>query len=330
MSIDAPQLIHGYLDDSLSEEEQQLLSEWIKSDAQHAQAFAAAVLLHDRLRDECTMLAQGEEQAQPLAASPPRRWLRSFVAVATIACCVLIAAVFLWHGVSSTPTAAAVELDRIIAVNSSPTDRTFSISLEETSFPEERRKAVQTERHRPPKPSIDGALLHVRGPNQFVLQRKVPEGQLFVTGSNGRVSWAVRPDGPVRFSSDLTRFNHDVPGHEQAMPLNNLHDGLEQLHAAYVVQVLPVESLEDDTAVAAEPSRLLVAVKKPGFRGPRRVEITYAAASGQIRQIRFVDMPYGPERLTLSMTLVDERPLGAAYFDHESHHDPLRVVEFEE
>ncbi len=60
------------------------------------------------------------------------------------------------------------------------------------------------------------------------------------------------------------------------------------------------------------------------------MEITYVMSTGQIRQIRFVEMPYGPERLTLRMTLVDERHRGAAYFDHESHHDPMRLVEFEE
>jgi hypothetical protein len=46
--------------------------------------------------------------------------------------------------------------------------------------------------------------------------------------------------------------------------------------------------------------------------------------------MRFVEMPYGPDRLTLRMTLLEERPLGAKFFDHESHHDLSRTVEFEE
>ncbi len=86
----------------------------------------------------------------------------------------------------------------------------------------------------------------------FVLQRKLDNEQQFVTGSNGKVSWAVRPDGAVRVSSDLTRFNRDVPGHEHDMPLSNLHDGLEQLQTAYDVQVLPEE--QPRTRAANQPT----------------------------------------------------------------------------
>lgn len=171
-------------------------------------------------------------------------------------------------------------------------------------------------------------MLHVRGGGQFVLVRKTADGRPFVTGSNGQTSWAVRPDGPVRFSSDLTRFNRDLPGHEHSMPLSNIHEGLERLREAFDVQLLPVES-GDEANIDDEPSRLIVAVKKRGFRGPKRVEVTYSVRSGLIRQMRFVEMPYGPARLTLRMTLVEEQPLGEAFFDHQSHHDADRTVEEE-
>lgn len=114
------------------------------------------------------------------------------------------------------------------------------------------------------------------------------------------------------------------------MPLISIHDGLERLLEAYDVQLLPVESQDDGSNVDDEPSRLIVAVKRKGYRGPRRVEITYSIRSGRIRQIRFAEMPYGPERLTLRMTLVEERSLGEAFFDHQSHHVAERTVEFEE
>ncbi len=331
MNIDTQQLIHGYLDHMLSAEQQELLAQWIRSDSDHAREFAAAVALHDRLRNEWAIPEQSETNVQLFSAPATHRWGRSLFALATTVCLLLLGAILLWQtaGVSSV-SAAMVELDRIIATTSQPIDRTFSLSVEETAYLPSRTQQPAPDHQRPPKPSIDGAVLHVRGPNQFVLQRKVKEGQFFVTGSNGRTSWAVRPDGPVRVSSDLTRFNRDVPGHEHAMPLANLHDGLEQLHKAYDVEVMPVESPDEGTAENAEPSRLLVGVKKRGFRGPKRVEITYLMSTGQIRQMRFVEMPYGPERLTLRVTLLNEQQLGAAYFDHESHHDPLRVVEFEE
>jgi hypothetical protein len=173
---------------------------------------------------------------------------------------------------------------------------------------------------------MEGAMLYVRGGHQFVLSRTTKEGAPFVTGSDGKVSWAVRPRGPVHVSADTARHSRDLPGHEYAMPLNDIQDALEQLRQAYDIQVLPVEEqLQTDW----EASRLLVAVKKRGRPGPSRVEITYSL-SGHIRQIRFVEMPYGPDRLTLRLTLVDQSDLGAAFFDHSTHHDPDRAVEFEE
>jgi hypothetical protein len=74
---------------------------------------------------------------------------------------------------------------------------------------------------------------------------------------------------------------------------------------------------------------VLVAVKKRGHRGPQRVEITYEVETGLIRQMRFVEMPYGPERLTVRLTLEEEVHLGTEFFRHASHHGPERIVEEE-
>ena len=46
------ELISGYLDESLSEADQQELAAWIKADPAHAREFARAVMLHDRLNSE--------------------------------------------------------------------------------------------------------------------------------------------------------------------------------------------------------------------------------------------------------------------------------------
>lgn len=185
------------------------------------------------------------------------------------------------------------------------------------------------EERRPPKPAMDNALLHVRGGHQFVLVRTTATGELFLTGSNGRSSWAIRPDGPVRVSSDRTSFSRDLPGHEQSMALTDTEEALQTLRKAYDIQVLPVETAPDDTS-RSESSRLLVAVKKPGNRGPKRVEITYVVNTGRILQMRFVEMPYGPESLTLRLTLTDESDLGPSFFEHTFHHAPERAVEYEE
>lgn len=334
MTNDPKQLIDGYLDETLSADEHELLNRWLKSSPENAQQLAQVTLLHDRLRSEHLALDAAPEISRralapvldkSTAASALRlsRWATSTAAI--VAAMLLVAV--LWKGFGETSASAAVvELNRIIAANAQPSDRTYQITLEEAVLPQRQRE--RSESSRPPKPPMEGAVLHVRGGGQFVLVRKTVEGRPFVTGSNGQTSWAVRPDGPVRFSSDLTRFNRDLPGHEHSMPLSNIHDGLERLREAFDVQLLPVES-GDEANVDDEPSRLIVAVKKRGFRGPKRVEVTYSVRSGLIRQMRFVEMPYGPERLTLRMTLVEEQSLGDTFFDHQSHHDADRTVEEE-
>ena len=333
MTNDPKQLIDGYLDETLSSDEHELLNLWLKASPANAQQLAQATLLHDRLRSEHLALdAAPEISRRALApvelsrtgASALRlsRWATSAAIVAAM----LLVAV-LWKGFGeSSASAAVVELNRIIAANALPSDRTYQITVEESALPQRlRERSESPELSRPPKPPMEEAVLHVRGDGQFVLVRKTADGRPFVTGSNGRTSWAGRPDGPVRFRSDLTRFNRDLPGHEHSLPLSNIHEGLERLREAFDVQLLPVES-GDEAAADDEPSRLIVAVKKRGIRGPKRVEVTYSVRSGLIRQMRFVEMPYGPERLTLRMTLVEEQSLEADFFDHESHHDAGREV----
>ncbi len=343
MTHDPKQLIDGYLDETLSSDEHELLNRWLKASPENAQQLAQATLLHDRLRSEHLALAAmpGRHGRQTVGDSPDdshslarvatrsSRRIRPLATSAAIVAAMLLVAV-LWKGFGeSSASAAVVELNRIIAANALPSDRIFQITVEESASPQRQRERSESpELSRPPKPPMEGAVLHIRGDGQFVLVRKTADGRPFVTGSNGRTSWAVRPDGPVRFSSDLTRFNRDLPGHEHSLPLSNIHEGLERLRDAFDVQLLPVESA-DDAGADDEPSRLIVAVKKRGVRGPKRVEVTYSMRSGLIRQMRFVEMPYGPERLTLRMTLVEEQPLGNNFFDHQSHHDADRTVEEE-
>lgn len=322
-------LLSGVFDDHVSDEQFATLQDWLLSSPENALRYAHAALLHDRLRDEmvaATEVSRLVPESIP-SGRPNRLTMRPFMLSGAI----FIAAglgVALWFGFSQTPFSAATELNRLISLQRSGSDRTYRIDVEEIAEPRRgARKREPDDGHRPPKPPLDRAVLHVRHGYQFVLIRQTPEGQPFVTGSDGRTSWAVRPDGPVRVSTDLTRFQRDVPGHEHNMPLMNVEEGLSQLKSAYDVELLPVEFSEEP--VSDEDSRLLVGVKKPGFRGPRRVEIAYVVKTGQIRQMRFVDMPYGPQRLTLRMTLLEERDLGEHFFDHTAHHGSDRLVEKE-
>ena len=340
-------LIDGYLDNVLTIEQHEELSAWIRSSPENISAFAAAVMLHDRLRnemmissgrqgvsppcrsagDEATGLSEAENtrraDALPLAGALTRR--RSVIALVSTASLICVAiVVFIKSFVDNPAVAAAGELQRLIELNAHTMDRTYQITVEEAVLPHRGRRGPSPEDGRPPKAPMDGATLYVRDGQQFVLSRVTDAGP-FVTGSNGKVSWAVRPDGPVRYSKDLNRFNRDLPGHEHEMPLVNIHDGLERLRRAYDVQLLPVEDGE-----SSEPAtRLLVAIRHPKERGPRRVEISYEVESGLVRQMRFIGMPYGPESLTLRLTLLSEDLLDERFFDHESHHDANRRVEVE-
>lgn len=328
MTRDPGELVSRYFDDLLTESEHRELQEWLRASPDHAREFARVALLHDRLRGEqsASSLAPLPRSEQPGITRPRLRpWKSLIFSAFVVAACVMM--ILLPTENSRTQAAAAMELKRLIAAQDAPLDRTYRIAVEAAPV-RPRRRPDPRNGNRPPKPPLDDAILHVRKGNQFVLIRNMSEGKQFVTGSNGRTSWAVRPDGPVRVSSDLTRFNRDLPGHEHDIPLFQIGQSLAQLERTYDVRLLPIESAEnaadDDSA-----TRLLVAVKKPGNRGPQRVEITYAVRSGQIRQLRFLDMPYGPDHLTVRLTQEAEQPLGAAYFDHESHHAPDLIVEEE-
>lgn len=329
MTSNPNELLSRYFDDLLSEDEHHDLQVWLRTSTDHAREFARFALLHDRLRGEQLAISllhptlADQPQALPVALRRPRR---SFV-ISIGVVMALVAVLMVLLEIGKTPVAAATELKRLIAAQETELDRTYRIAVEDVPAPQ-RKRQPGVDGNRPPKPPLDGAVLHVRKGNQFVLIRQMSGGRQFVTGSNGRTSWAVRPDGPVRVSTDLTRFNRDLPGHEHDFPLIQIERGLARLQHAYDIQLLPIEN-GDDTAAEELPTRLLVAVKKRGHRGPQRVEITYTVRTGQIRQLRFIEMPYGPEHLTVRLTQVEEHPLGPAFFDHQSHHASDRVVEEE-
>lgn len=334
MTFHPREQIARYLDGELTPPEQLEFERWLNSSPIHLQELARASLLHDRLRDEL----HARQVANALSGDQPARPATSggqgprLMAVLGAVAAVFVGLAVVWLGGRGTPVSAATELNRLIkAQHELGVDRTYRLSVEEVALPEPGQRQ-RPEENRPPKPPLDGAILHVRRRNQFVLIRPMPGGQTFVTGSDGRTSWAIRPDGPVRLSTDLTRFNRDLPGHEHKIPLIDVEHGLEHLRTAYDVQVLPIEEENPESGTQggiSEPTRLLVAVKKRGSRGPKRVEITYSVQTRQIHQIRFVDMPYGPERLTVRLTLVEERNQGPGFFSPGAHHAADRTMEEE-
>ncbi len=335
MTLDSHQLISGYLDEILSPAEHEQLVRWLNECPANAEVFAQSVLLHDRLRNEMTAISAMSPTAEPfsLASNHRKRWSKPFAALMSSAAAATIVFVVLWKGLGELPASAAVaELNRIIAATAQSFDRTLQVTVEAVDHsPRIEKRSPADERRRPPKPPMDGAVLHIRDGRQFVLVRKERDGRSFITGSNGQTSWAIRPDGPVRVSFDLTRFSHDLPGHEHSIPLFNIQEGLEGLLRAYDVKLQAIDRSKDTADMHADVQQMIVAEKKSrSHRGPKRIEITYDVPTGHIQRMRFVEMPYAQEPpLTLVMNLVEERDLGRNFFDHVAHHDPDRVVEFE-
>ena len=333
------ELIDGYLDDFLTAEQQVELSDWIRSDPSHAKAFAHASLLHDRMRNALAVRAElldgPKTLDEPKTESSIRAIERRFPSMSVWSTAASVAVLCLgtgalWFGFGqSTASAAMRELNRIIVNNVASQDRTYAIVVEEVHAPAPRGNRPPTkESLRPPKAPLEEAVLHVRDSNRFVLMRKTIGGLPFITGSNGQQSWAINGKGPVKISEDVHHFDRDLPGHETSIPLANLHEGLEQLRQAYHVQLSSLGP-EEYESQGGEMVRMLVAVKKPKERGPQRVEIAYESKSGRIMHMRFVQMPYGPDRLDLRLSLLNENELPADYFEHTSHHSPDRKVETE-
>lgn len=318
MSASATDLIHGYLDETLTAEQQVELANWIKESPEHSRQFAEAVLLHDRLRAEMLAGAVVENQHAVFAnrSSSERLWVRRVVALSTALCLTLALGLLFWQSVSSPVLAASDELQRIIQASEAALDRTYVVTaLDEDVDSESLPSTV-----RGAKPSVDGALLHVRGPNQYVLMRYFDDGTEFITGSDGTTAWSVPPRGRVRVSSDATRFRGAVPGQQHAIPFIDMRNSLRQLQ----------ESYELDLSLETTPGgwrRMNATRRATATGGPKQVTLWYDAQSGTIHRMLLERLPQargGPRNVLLELT--DERDLGPSYFEHTSHHDTNRKV----
>ena len=369
MSASIDSLIHGYLDETLTAEQQNELANWIKAGPENARRFAEAVLLHDRLRTELLVgafIAEEQEAAHakvqsckdqsdqvrsgrrsneigeksseepelpPLASSRPcvspapdetktasdfgKR--RTLVALSTTLCLFLVLGLIFWQPVSSPALAAAAELQRIIHASETALDRTYVVTaLDDVDVDPE---SLPTGRG--VKPSVDGALLHVRGPNQYVLVRHFPDGTEFITGSNGTTAWSVPPQGRVHVSSDPTRFRGAVPGQQHAIPFIDMRNSLRQLQESYDLDLSP--------ETTPEGWRRMDAIRKASATGgPKQVSIWYDATSGAVHRMLLERLPKGrggPNSVLLELT--DQSRLPDDFFSHESHHASGRRIDHE-
>ncbi|MEZ6043473.1 MAG: hypothetical protein R3C20_23485 [Planctomycetaceae bacterium] len=336
MSASATDLIHGYLDETLNAEQQVELANWIKASPEHARQFAETVLLHDRLRAQ---VLAGEEllvtrsvsegQSAGTATNPSltrrvtygrhSRSLRTVLALSSALCLTLVLGLIFWQSVSSPALAASVELQRIIQASEAALDRTYLV----TALEEEVDSETLPSTVRGAKPSVDGALLHVRGPNQYVLVRYFADGTEFITGSNEKTAWSVPPRGRVRVSSDTTRFRGAVPGQQQAIPFIDMRNSLRQLQESYEIDLSPEKTPEGWR-------RMNATRKASATGGPKQVSIWYDATSGAVHRMLLERLPKGrggPNSVLLELT--DQSRLPDDFFSHESHHASGRRIDHE-
>lgn len=318
MSAREIDLLHGYLDETLTAEQHVELANWIKASPDHARQFSQLALLHDRLRTEM-LVGDVWETRQAVAVNnrlSKHRWSRRIFALSSALCLMLILGGIVWQTVSSPVLAVGVELKRIIQASEAALDRTYMLTALAGRVDSETLPSTD----RGEKPTVDGALLHVRGSNQYVLIRYFADGARFITGCDGQTAWAVPPRGRVRVSRDLMRFRGAIPGQQHAIPFIDMRSSLHQLQESY--------ELELSSEMTPEGWRRMRAIRRtPASGGPKRVTLWYAVPTGTIHRMLLERLPQargGPRDVLLE--LINEGDLGSTYFSHTSHHDKNREV----
>ena len=310
---DIDTLINGYLDDTLSEAEVARLNAWLLDDPENPRRFARETLRHNRLRDLASSMNPAPGLVRSRARVTPfvRRRRVVFAAVAAVGLFFVLA--FFQSGGSRRLAAAEAQLDRLIQAAAGSGDRTYRIKVLEGAESQDRGGGVPKGR---PQPSIDGALLHVRGDGQYILIRQPDTADVFVTGSDGQVAWSVPPDGAVRISPDPRRFRGAMPGEQQGLPFLELGSALSKLKESYELSLEP----------GSKP-QLVARKRSSAFRGPRDVRITFDASSGLILQLQMDGLPRaqgGPRSVVLN--LLNQSDLGPDFYRHDRFHGSDREL----
>ncbi len=254
------------------------------------------------------------------------------VALASLATALAAAFLLMFtFGRHDQASAAMVSLQKIIEVAQQPVDRSYRLFVVEEYRQDRLPRDLRPNSIRRKQEDINGAVLHVRGPNEFVFVRRLLDGRQRVSGCNGRESWAFREGGPVHVSSELTRFRGGLPGEQQQLPFINLHTHLHNLTEGYDI-VLKQESGSSDGRLLSE---LIGTRKAVEVRGPKWVSIRFDAKTGVVYQMVLNQLPRrsgGPK--SVAIELLNPEDLGNAdfgpdFFSHDSHHDPFRQVRYE-
>lgn len=311
------ELIHGYLDLTLNQDEMIQLETWIKTSPENTKEFIELILIHEQLRSEYLVMDhnifQNNTEVNPKLKQQLSRRILTLVTAASV---VFVIGIMSWQFSGPSALAANIELQRIIQANGSLLDKSYHVKIEQSSQ-KTRSRDLKGTRY---QPDIDGAILHIRGSNQYVLIRQLTDGSEFITGSNGENAWSVPPIGQVRVSQDLRRFRGALPGEKFDIPFINIRENLYQLLKIYHLSISE-KKLDSDI-------RQIHAYRKANVSGgPKEVTIWYHEDTGLIQSMFLGRLPQargGPRSILIELIGTDN--LGPEFFDHNAHHDISRVV----
>lgn len=298
------ELIQSLLEGTLSEEDRDAINERLRTDPTARADFAQQMKLHALLQWRTGSVAVATPKA-PRRVVYRQSWQWASLAAAA-------ALVFGFTFLMLTPNPAAAAISQIITAWGQALDRSYTITVLEGDAWQPLKDGRQV--------NYEGARLHLRGGTQFVLERTLDRGGVVITGSDGTSNWDIRGKGPVRVSTDVSRFRGAIPGEYQSVPFLDLGSLLGSLTADYD---LTLSENEVDPAL----QQLIAHKRHPEKRGLPRMEFTFRKATGAVVSMTLQGLPEekgGPR--VVRLTLTSEAPFPADFFTHQAHHEAGRKI----
>lgn len=227
----------------------------------------------------------------------------------------MLAACFI--AITLLPANAMAALDRVIVGMNETHDRTYMIEVIESGSDPSTSRA---DRGRfPPANYLDAATLWLRGCDEFVLSQSLPNGETRIIGGDGKQSWSMRGDGPVRVSSDPERFGRAIFAPNGEIAFLDLRTQLDELKRLYRIEWL------DRTSRETWKLRGLRISHDQG--GPREIELWFSPDTGLLKRMILRQLPQGnggPRSIAIILHSTDPMPVD--FFQHAKHHEPERTI----